>query len=313
MRRLTYILVPVLAALALAACGGGSGGDGGGGGGEGAAVSTGGETAGSILASAATNAAGAGSSKVDFTITVQVPQQEGPITLSGGGAFDYETQQGELTYDFGDLFAASGQTVPGADEPIEIILDGTVVYMKFGLLSSILPGAKPWLKLDVESLASQEGVDLSQLQSINQGDPSQILEYLRAAGSVEEVGTEEVRGVETTRYKGVIDLDQAAELAPADLRDQVRQSIEQLKKQTGLTELPVDVWIDGDGLPARIQYSFEGSIAAAVTGADTEGFTTIFSMELYDWGTEVSVEPPPASEVTDISELAQLGVGASTG
>lgn len=309
MRRLTFILVPVLAALALAACGGG-----GNGGGDGAAVPTGGDSADSVLAAAATNASGAGSSKVAFTITVQVPQQEGPITLSGDGAFDYETQQGELTYDFGDLFAASGQSLPGADEPIEIILDGTVVYMKFGLLSSVLPGAKPWIKFDVESLASQEGIDLSQFESINQGDPSQILEYLRAAGSVEEVGTEEVRGVETTRYKGVIDLDQAVELAPADVRDQVRQSIDQLKEQTGLTELPVEVWVDGDGLPARIQYSFEGSIAAAATGTDTEGFTTIFTMELYDWGTEVTVEPPPASEVTDISELtAQLGVGASTG
>jgi hypothetical protein len=92
----------------------------------------------------------------------------------------------------------------------------------------------------------------------------------------------------------------------------VRQSIDQLKEQTGLTELPVEVWVDADGLPARIQYSFEGSIAAAATGADTEGFSTIFTMELYDWGTDVTIEPPPASEVTDISELTEQ-LGAATG
>jgi hypothetical protein len=310
MRRLTLILIAALAALALAACGGGSDGSSeDSGGGDGAAVSTGGESAEAILASAATNAAGAGSSNVDFSITIQVPQQEGPLTLSGDGAFNYETQQGELTYDFGDLFAATGQSLPGADEPIEIILDENVIYMKWGLLSSVLPGAKEWIKVDVEALAGQEGIDLSQLQSINQGDPSQILEYLRASGSVEEVGTEEVRGVETTHYKGVIDLDKVAELAPEDVRAQLQQSVDQLKEQAGVSELPVEVWVDGDGLPARIQYSFDGSIAAAATGTDTEGFTTIFTMELYDWGTDVTVEPPPASEVSDLAELTeQLGV-----
>jgi hypothetical protein len=296
MRRLVFILISVLSALALAACGGGSGDDG-------EAVTTGSGSSESILAAAASNASGAGSSKVDFTVTMQIPQQEGPVTLSGEGAFDYESKQGRLTYDFGDLFAALGQTVPGADEPVEIVLDGNVFYMKFGLLSNLVPGVKPWIKFDLESLAAQEGLDLSQFQSINQGDPSQMLEYLRAAGSVEEVGTEEVRGVETTHYEGVIDLDRVAELAPADVRDQVRRSIDQLKEQSGLTELPVEVWIDGEGLPARIQYSFDGSMLA---GGEGEGFTTIFTMELYDWGTDVSVEPPPASEVTDISELTEL-------
>lgn len=302
MRRLTFILVPVLAAFALAACGGGSGG------GD-AVVSTEADSADSILAAAASNASGARSSKVDFTVTMQVPGQEGPVTLSGQGAFDYEARQGQLTYDFGDLFAALGQPLPGTDEPVEIVLDGDVMYMKFGLFSNLVPGVKPWIRLDLASLASQEGLDLSQFQSLNQGDPSQILEYLRAAGGVEEVGAEEVRGVETTHYKGVIDLDRVVELAPADVRDQLRQSIDQLERQAGLTELPVEVWVDGDGLPARIQYSFAGS----VLGDGGEDYTTIFTMELYDWGTEVAVEPPPAGEVTDISELTELvGAGIET-
>ena len=120
-----------------------------------------------------------------------------------------------------------------------------------------------------------------------------------------------MRGVETTHYKGVIDLDKAAQLAPEDTRDQVQESIDQLKEQSGLSELPVEVWIDGDGLPARVQYAFAGSLVAP----DTEGsqdVSTIFAMELFDWGTEVTIQPPPAGEVTDISELAALA-GATTG
>lgn len=299
MRRCVLALVPVLAALALAACGSGSD----------AAVSAEGDPSNSVLAAAASNATGAGSSKVDFTVTTQVPQHEGPVTLSGEGAFDYEAGRGRLAYDLGDLFAALGQTAPGADEPVEIILDGNVFYMKFGLLSSLVPGVKPWIKFDLESLAQQEGFDLGGLQSINQGYPSQMLEYLRAAGSVEELGAEEVRGVETTHYRGVVDFDRAVELAPAELRDRVRQSIEELEESSGLTELPVEVWIDGEGRPARIQYSFDGSVAP---GGEGDGFTTIVTMELYDWGTDVVVEPPPASEVSDFSELSELA-GAGTG
>ncbi len=305
MRRLTLILVSALAALALAACGGGSGDSGG----DAALVTTGGDVADSILAAAATNATDAGSSKVAFTITTQVPQQEGPITLTGEGAFDYAGKKGQLTYDFGDLLGSLGQS--GSNEPVEIILDGNVFYMKFGLLSGLIPGGKPWIKFDLASIASDQGIDLSQLGSVNQGDPSQTLEYLRASGSVEEVGTEEIRGVETTHYKGVIDLDQVAELAPEATREQIRQSVEQLKEQAGVSELPVEVWVDGDGLPAKVQYSFAGSIVAPGTEG-AEDVSTIFSMDLYDWGTDVTVEPPPASEVTDISELTQLA-GAATG
>ena len=80
----------------------------------------------------------------------------------------------------------------------------------------------------------------------------QALDYLRATGSVEEVGTEEIGGVETTHYQGSIMLDSVVEQVPADQQEAVRKAIEKLKKQTGLTEIPVDVWVDGDGLLRRM-------------------------------------------------------------
>jgi hypothetical protein len=305
-RRLVYLLVASLVALALAACGGG-GDDADTQGGETAAATT---TASeeSILASVASNAENAGSSKVAFTITTQIPQQEGPITLTGEGEFDYTGQQGTLTYDFSELLGTLGQQ--DAAEPAEIILDGNVFYMKFPLLSGLIPGGKPWIKFDLESLAGQQGIDLGQLQQVNQGDPSQTLDYLRAVGSVEEVGTEEIRGVETTHYRGVIELDKAVELAPEESREQMRQSIEQLKEQTGLSELPIEVWVAADGLPAKVQYSFSGSLTGTEGGDD---ISTIFAMELFDWGTDVAIEIPPENEITDISELAAVAGATTTG
>jgi hypothetical protein len=299
MRRLILMLAAVLAALALAACGGGSGG------GEDAVPTTGGETADALLAAAATKATDAGSSRVSFTATTDIPGQEAPLVISGEGEFDYEGQKGRLTYDLSDIFAAAGQDF-GSGDPAEIIVDGVVFYMKFPALTSLLPGTKEWIKFDLATLGEAEGFDLAQLQQLNQGDPTAILEYLRATGDVEEVGAEEVDGVETTHYQATVDLDRAVQQAPADVRDQVQAQIDQIKASSGLTELPIDVWIDGDGLPRKLAYDM-------TIEAEGQEVHTVLEMVFTDYGVEVDVTPPPADQVTDFAELtASLG-GATTG
>lgn len=295
--RATLVLCLAAGALALAGCGGGGGG--------GEAVATGGEGASAVLAAAAESATEAGSSRVSFTITTQVPQQEAPVTLRGEGEFDYVNQVGTLTYDLGELFSAAG--VEGSDEPAEVIVDGTTFYMRFPLLSGLIPGGKPWLKFDLQTLGAEQGLDLGQLQQLNQGDPSQILGYLRGAGTVEEVGTETINGVETTHYRAVVDLDRVADVAPAELQEQVREQIELLKEQTGQTELPIEVWVDADGLPRRIVYTFDLSL-----GDPESSTSTVLTMDFSDYGLDVTVEPPPATEVTDISELAGAAGGMTT-
>jgi hypothetical protein len=300
MRRVGPVLLTLLAALALAACGGGSDSDEGSDTTSAATTTTGPEE--SVLAAAASNAADSGSSKVSFSITTQIPQQEAPVTLTGEGEFDYETRQGRVTYDFSPLLGALGQDA--SSDPAEIIIDGNVFYMSWPLLSSLIPGGKPWIKFDLEALGQQEGIDLSQLGQVGQSDPSATLDYLRAAGSIEEVGTEEVRGVETTHYTGVVDLDKTVELAPEESREQVQEAIDLLKEQSGTSELPVEVWIDADGLPARLQYE----VSVSADGTDTR---TIVALEFFDWGADVVIEPPPPDEVTDIAELTGTS-GTST-
>jgi hypothetical protein len=295
--RLALLLTALLATLVLAACGGGSGGD------ETTSPSgTSASGADAVLVAAATKASDAGSSKVKFAATTDIPGQEAPVVLTGEGEFDYAAQKGRLTYDLSDLFAAAGQDI--GSEPAEIVVDGTVFYMKFPALSSLLPGAKEWIKFDLATLGKESGFDLAQLQQLNQGDPAATLEYLRATGDVEEVGQEDLDGVETTHYRATVDVDKAIEQAPAESRAALQAQIDQLKA-AGLEKLPIDVWIDGDGLPRKFTYD--------VT-VDTNGqkVRTVVEMELTDYGVEVEVTPPPADQVTDFSELASQ-LGATTG
>ena len=247
---------------------------------------------------AADNTTEAGSSRAFFELTMTGLAPE-PLTMSGEGIFDSSERKGRMTMDLSQLAEGTGQELG----EVEMITDGFVVYMRFPFLQALQPDLKPWVKFDIRELGKEQGFDLGQLSQLNQNDPSQALQYLRAASEdVEEVGKEEVRGVETTHYRMAIDLRKVVERAPEEQRDQLRATIEQLIEASGIETLPTEVWIDDDGLARRVRFAYEGMhFAPGQTGAMT------MTMELFDFGVEVDVQPPPPEDVADIRELLEAG------
>ena len=74
------------------------------------------------------------------------------------------------------------------------------------------------------------------------------------------------------------------------------QQLDAMRESVG-SDLPVDVWIDGDGLLRRLRMDlpFEGQHMSMV-------------MDLDEYGVDVAVEAPPADQVTDLSSaLGDLG------
>jgi hypothetical protein len=203
-------------------------------------------------------------------------------TMTGEGVFSQ--RQGHLTIDLGGLTGVgTGQA--------EIVFDKLVYYMKLppGSGASLPPG-KEWFKLDFAKLGKQQGLDLSQLMQLNQSDPSQALDFLQGASDdFEEVGQEEVRGEQTTHYKGTVDLEKVAEEAPADVQEQYRK----LSELTGDKKVPMDVWIGDDGLVRKI----------AFTQAVPNGGSVKMEEELYDFGTDEQVEVPSDDAVVDLTAL----------
>lgn len=247
---------------------------------------------------AANRTSEAGSSRASFEVTM-TGLGPGPFTMKGEGVFDSSESRGRMTMDLSALAEGSGQEFGEA----ELIFDDLVVYMRFPFLQELQPGLKPWLKFDVRELGKEQGFDLGQLSQLNQNDPSQALQYLRAASDdVQEVGKEDVRGVETTHYRMTIDLQKVVDQAPEDQREQLHAQIDQIVEQSGVRMVPTEVWIDADGLARRMKLTYEGMRFAP----GQEGDMTM-TMELYDFGVEVDVEPPPESEVTDVQELIEQG------
>jgi hypothetical protein len=246
------------------------------------------------VAEAATKTGQAGSVRVHFTGTMTgIPG--GPFTIAGEGEF--EGQRGRMTFDMSDLAAATGGELGGE---MEMVMDRFLLYMKFPpAVGSQLPRGKEWIRFDLKEAGKELGVDFEDLLQFQQADPTQSLHYLRGAtDDFEEVGSEEVRGVETTHYRGTVDLRKVLEQVPADARD----SFERVFELMDVNELPFEVWIDEDGLARRMKYE-----QPLPPGSGGEDASMALTMEMFDFGAAVDVEPPPDNEVIDLQELMSKG------
>src|SRR5262249_6653609 len=135
------------------------------------------------------------------------------------------------------------------------LIHSTTVYVGSSLFAGKLPGGAHWIKVDLARAGQAIGLNPQQLLG-GQSNPAQILDYLRASsGGVKQVGTELVRGVSTTHYRGAIDLAKIADVAPASQRAQLHAALAKLIGQLKVGALPVDVWVNGKGLVRRISLS----------------------------------------------------------
>jgi hypothetical protein len=284
------VLFAALLFFVVTACGGGDGGGS-------TAASQDSAAAAQLVADAADKTADAGTSRAIFMIEMSGLAAE-PITMTGEGVFDSAGRRGRLTFDMSDLGGASGQDLGEA----EMIFDDLVVYMRWPFLQEVNPSAKEWLRFDLEALGERQGFDLGQLSQLQQSDPSQALVYLRAANEVEAVGEEDVRGVGTTHYTMTVELAKVAEAAPPEQRAQVQASIDEIISKSGVREAKTDVWIDDEGLVRRQRIEYQNFRFAPGQEGDMA-----MTMELFDFGVEVDVTPPPEDEVTDITDLINGG------
>jgi hypothetical protein len=264
-RRAIGGLVLVLA-LAGAGCGGGGGGE---------------SASGSSIEQAAAKTGRAGSVQTDFTVS------GAGAKASGNGVFNTgKDRSGRLTMEL---------EVNGRRSALESILTGDVLYMRAPFFAQAgLSGRQEWVKLDLEQLARQRGIDLSSLVNASP-TPNSVLAYLKGSGEVKKLGSEMVRGAKTTHYRVTVDLEQAADRADAA----TAQSIRRVIRLSGVKTIPVDAWIDGRGYLRKVHWAEHTSPqqAAQVT------------MVLHDFGAPVKIKPPPPEATLDLLQRLSGGQG----
>jgi hypothetical protein len=119
-------------------------------------------------------------------------------------------------------------------------------------------------------------------------DPEAMFKAMETPKKLELVGTEDVDGVATNHYRITMDPDQYIEAMgfPAEMASFLPE------------ELVTEMWVDGDDLPRKFSQTVEvpGAGGAKPTTSTTEGLYS-------DFGLDVDIEAPPASETADAPEL----------
>lgn len=243
------------------------------------------------VASAATQTAKTDSARVAFQADMSM-EGIGGVSFSGSGVFDGKSRSGALNMKFNMPQAA--QTELGSNPTMDMIFDGSdglVLYMRSPMLDKQLP-AGSWVKMDLEKLAKKQGIDMSQLMNANQADPSQTLAMLSASKDAHVMNYDRVHGVLTTHYMLKLDLKRLAKENTS-----MSKSIQQVIDMTDADSFPAEAWIDDQGnvRKMKIEMSLNSPTGGELKMTMTE--------ELYDFGVDVTIQRPPASQTVDMSAL----------
>jgi hypothetical protein len=245
------------------------------------------------VASAATKTQSATSARVAFSGSFSGPWEGQQFGFDGSGVVDCATGTGSMHFQF--QFPAVLSAKLGTSPSMDMIMQskpGLVMYMRSSIFAKAMPGARPWLKMDLTKYVAKNGGDLGSLQQLNQTDPLQGLRYLTGASDSRELGYDRVRGVFTKHYALTMDLGRLARGNP-----KLQAMLEELRRVMG-TKIPAEAWVDDNGYLRKLTFTF--TLANTPDGP----FRMHFSEELYDFGAKVSVQTPPAGEVTDMTNLA---------
>ncbi len=136
----------------------------------------------------------------------------------------------------------------------ETVVIGDMVYVH------LEDGANSGLEAGWQKLADKDG------DAIRYAAPEKVLATLRAGTrEIERVGEDDVRGARAVRYRLIVEGEEVR-AGPGEA-------------------VPVEVWIDGDGLVRKIVVENTGSTVV---------------IEFFDFGAEVDIRPPPADQVQEI-------------
>jgi hypothetical protein len=229
--------------------------------------------------------------RLSGTLSISSPAS-GVTTVGLSGSFDRTANRAKLS----TVVQAGGRRVQIAE-----LISQLSVYLQ----SSVLPdgkrltGGKSWLKLDLGHAVGAAGV--SSLPTAS--DPTQFVDYLRAVTSATSVkGIENVQGAPTARYSATVDLDRYPGLVPAAERPAVQRSVTTLEAALGSHTLPIQVWIDANGLVRQLSVAFGECVSRTHLQFQ-------MTLDLYDFGAQATPSIPSDHSVYDLTPLISKTLG----
>jgi hypothetical protein len=250
----------------------------------------------SLMLAAATKVADTATSRFEMQMSMPGPDGK-PLPITSTGAVNNTTGVMSMEMDMGAM------GVPGMSGTTTALFDGKAIYYRFPPAMRSTFGGKEWVKMGLDLISKTAGLDVeSLLQQFKQSDPTSSVALLSSASTdITEVGTEDIRGVHTRHFKMTVDLQKASTNAPESLRSTVAKAAEML----GTGTYPAEIWLGDDGLPRRMHYSMDISRMKLPNNTATPfgPGNMEFTMDLFDFGVDVGVVVPPASDTADMANL----------
>jgi hypothetical protein len=206
---------------------------------------------------------------------VQIPDD---ASFRGSGFFDYARERGSLRFEAEFIHEDAAEITRFTPDEVRLFADAHYI-------SWFMDGKRYWSKEPAE--ASGDPLEFL-IPAPGLSDPDDVLELLvNASGDIKRQGNEDVRGVETTHYRIRLDSEELVQQVPPAQREEARESL-------GARSLPVEVWTDRENRIRRVRFQHAGALKTTMT------------VELFDFGIEVEVEPPPPEQVLSDEEFDEL-------
>jgi hypothetical protein len=238
-----------------------------------------------------TSAATKGRMEGTITITGAPDLPPGGFVMPFSGAFDNDAGAFSFTMDMS--FMAGGEDVPpemaGLLGEMEMRTIGDTSYIKFPFFSLFLGAETEWIAIPAEEGADATGG----FGGVTPGNPGDFFDSFEDAnGTVEELGRETIRGVETTHYLVVFDMEELLENATPEERAEI-----EAQGPLPIDQLPIDLWISDDGLVYKYVIEMDGTDLP-----EGESFESmIMEFEMFDYDADIVIEPP--EEYTEMDSL----------
>ncbi|WP_433499704.1 hypothetical protein ACQP1K_05105 [Sphaerimonospora sp. CA-214678] len=192
-----------------------------------------------------------------------------------------------LKADWGGLLD-DDEELEGIDEPIRTITVKKTTYSSGHLFDAFLPEGKTWLR----SPGGDPARELSGSFLINPLDPNTlrtVLSTTRATGRGGVVG-----GAKTTLYRGTITMKQLLSASPT-----TRKQLNGMSAKERASRVSWKLWLGTDNLVRRITTSTRETVKIKKTSIQ---MALTSDARFTGWGKKIKVTPPPADQVTDLSD-----------
>lgn len=244
------------------------------------------EAAGVDVAEAAQATAAKGTARMTMTMRMTGLGLPQPMDVKAEGVTALGEPRMNITFDFGNLLAAAGAQGVGK---MAMRVDGADLYVQPPEIQALnLP---KWISLDLRQVVRAIGIDPDAAGALFTIDPASQLRALKSAGGLEEVGSEEIAGAETTHLKGTMSTKDTIAALPPAKRKAAEEALAQLEKLGGGEvadqRVPVELWVDGDAIVRRMRMTMN---MPAQNGAPPGEMQ--MSYELSDFGAELDVSKP---------------------